>query len=202
MMPYSNEDKKRVLSFYDGLIEEHGLYNYKALSWSSERSKDIRLEVLCGVGDMEGRSLVDVGCGFGDLYGFLQERYGRFTYTGIDINPAIIEAAQKKYPGVDFEVADFGEFAGEGYDYVFASGALSFKVPDYKKLYFGYIKKMFALSRVAAAFNMLDKKHHIDDDLFATYTVPEVYEFCSALSGKIIIRQDYLKRDFTFYLFH
>jgi len=61
---------------------------------------------------------------------------------------------------------------------------------------------MFDKSKYGVAFNLLNKKYHIDDDRFIAYLLPEIYEFCSDLTEKIIIRQDYLKHDFTFYLYH
>lgn len=201
-MIYHEKDKNRLISFYDKLIEEYGPYNPKALGWNDEASKNVRLDVLCGVGKINGHSVLDVGCGFGDLYDFLTQHYNDFVYTGIDVNPKMIEAAHSKYPTANFDVIDFGEYVGEKSDYVLSSGALSFKISDYKQFYFEHIRKMFESSRIAVAFNMLNKKYHVDDDTFASYTIPEVYKFCSGLTDKIVIRQDYLLQDFTFYLYH
>jgi len=172
------------------------------VGWSSEFSKNIRFEVLCRIGNLNNRSILDVGCGFGDLYTLLARHYHSFSYQGVDINPNMIEAARVRYPEVLFLTMDFGEYQGQKFDYVLASGALSFKVSDYKHLYFGYIEKMFALANLGVAFNMLNADYHRDDDTFATYSIPEVHEFCSSLTKNISVSRDYLQHDFTLYIYH
>lgn len=199
---YSNADRKRILNLYGRHIKEYGVYHPGAVGWSSEFSKNIRFEILCQISNMDNRSILDVGCGFGDLYNFLAKRYHNFAYQGMDINPAMIEAARARYPEIPFLTMDFGEYQGQRFDYVLASGALSFKVPDYKQLYFGYIEKMFTLSKLGTAFNMLNFDYHRDDDTFATYSIAEVHEFCSSLTKNVVVRRDYLQHDFTFFIYH
>jgi len=200
-MPYSAADKKRIVDLYNRSLEEYGTQSARALGWSSEFSRNIRLEVLCEAGDMNGRSVLDVGCGFGDLYDFLRQRFGHVSYQGVDINPAMVEAAQAKHPGIPFFAMDFGAYEGQRFDYVLASGAFSFKVPDYRNLYFDSIKKMFELGTIAAAFNLLNANYHISDDTFATYSLDEVRDFCSSLTKNVVLRQDYLQHDFSVYLY-
>lgn len=200
-MTYSPEDRRKALSFYDNLIAEEGLHNPRALSWISASNQQVRFAILSGIGNLNNRSILDVGCGFGDLYDFLVENNEAVSYKGIDINKTIIDAARNKHPGVSFDVLDFGEYTGQPCDYVLASGALTIKIPQYKEFYFGYIKKMFELSQVGTAFNMLNAKHYPNDDELCTYSVPEVYEFCTSLTDRLVIRQDYLPQDFTFYLY-
>lgn len=202
MTTYSDADKKRIVDLYNRSLEEHGIQSARAVGWSGEFSQTIRIEILCQAGDMTDRSVLDVGCGFGDLYDFLKERYQRVSYQGMDINPAMVEVARAKHPGISFFAMDFGVYEGQRFDYVLASGAFSFKVPDYQNLYFGYIKKMFELCTIAAAFNLLNRDYHIDDDTFATYSADEVRDFCSSLTKNFVLRQDYLQHDFTVYLYH
>lgn len=201
-MIYDQNDKNRTLSFYDNLIAENGIHTPQALSWISDSTQGIRFAVLCGVGNISKHSVLDMGCGFGDLYEFLGKNFQGFSYYGIDIHQKMIEAARTKHPTVKFDVMDFGNYTGAKFDYIVSSGALSFKVPDYKKLYFDHIQKMFEYSNTGVAFNMLNGKYHKDDETFTAYTIPEVYEFCSTLTERIIIRQDYLVQDFTVYLYH
>ncbi len=201
-MNYDPKDKDRLVQFYDNLIAENGLHTPQALSWISDSTQNIRFAVLCGIGNMNSRSVLDMGCGFGDFYDFLEKNFKNFSYYGIDIHEKMIEAARKKYPQVKFDAMDFGDYEGEKFDYIVSSGALSFKVPEYKKLYFGQIKKMFEFSNIGVVFNMLNAKYHEDNETFTAYAIPEVYEFCSTLTERIVIKEDYLPQDFTFYLYH
>lgn len=201
-MTYTDDEKERLLGFYNGLIAEHGPYSPKAVSWENESSKRVRLSVLSEVGNLNNRSILDMGCGFGDLYDQLRTRHKDFSYTGIDINPVLISTAKEKYPGVDFQALDFGEYKGGTTDFILSSGALSFKIDNYKEKYFSVIKHMFETAKVAVAFNMLDSSQHVNDDTFAAYSVPEVYDFCSTLTNKLAVRHDYLPHDFTVYMYH
>ena len=202
---YENEDKNRILSYYDSLIKEYGSSDPRSIGWASESTEQIRYTILSEIGDLNNHSILDVGCGFGNLYDFLKNKNLSFSYKGIDINPKIISLAKEKHPNISFETLDFGNYQNEKYDYIFCSGALSFKVPNYKQFYFEYIKKMFDYSNIGIAFNMLNDKNNTnpgDDKLFATYSVEEVKNFCLTFTNNIIIREDYLPNDFTIYLYH
>ena len=45
---------------------------------------------------MNNSKIYDVGCGFGDLYTFLNKKKIKFDYTGLDINKNFLEFARKK----------------------------------------------------------------------------------------------------------
>ena len=63
----------------------------------------------CGVA-----SLLDIGCGFGDLLAFLRERGWTGQYIGVDIVPEFIAEAHASYVGDDraeFVVGDFTEMS-------------------------------------------------------------------------------------------
>lgn len=187
---------KKILSFYNNHINEHGS-GPRAMGWSDERSQLLRFAALCKVGDLEGSLVLDVGCGFGDLYRYLADHYERIGYTGIDINPRYIQRARELYPDAKFEVADFGEYAGGRFDFVVASGAFAVKIPNYKETYFKQIEKMFDIARKGIAFTMLDEKHHPNDETYAAYSPEGVKAFCMSLTNDIIIDHSYLPHDFT-----
>lgn len=201
-MKFSLTDKQRIAKFYNDLLAQNGPNEPRSLSWRDKQSQQLRMDVLSQIIDLNNKSILDVGCGFGDLYDYLKDRYQNFTYTGIDIVHENIEVAKQKYPNIEFIEADFNSYNGEKFDVVLASGALSFKVPDYKKVYFALISKMFETAKLAVGFNMLDAELHSNDELFASYSLAEVNEFCASLTNKIKISQDYLPYDFTMFLYH
>ena len=43
-------------------------------------------------------SIVDIGCGYGDLFGYLRSIGWHGEYVGIDIVPELIEEARRRYP--------------------------------------------------------------------------------------------------------
>lgn len=201
-MKIAPEDRKRIQDYYESHLKKHGIYDPQALSWSSPEAQLVRFQALLEVGDLENQSILDVGCGLGDLYQFLKLNFDSFSYLGVDLVPALIKKAKIKYPEAKFIAKDILEFPQKTFDYVLSSGAFSFKVKNHKKVYFKMIEKIYSLSKKATAFNMLDREGHVDDDLFAAYDRGEILSFCQALSPKVRLINDYSPQDFTIFLYH
>jgi trans-aconitate methyltransferase len=70
-----------------------------------------------------GESVLDIGCGTGDLTNEIQ-KLGAMV-TGTDYSPEMIAQARSKYPSIKFEVADAADFTVDSlYDAVFSNAAL------------------------------------------------------------------------------
>ena len=59
--------------FYAAAIKKHG-DSSRGVHWNSVYSQEKRFEVLLSCIGGEGYSIVDAGCGFGDLHTYLQKR--------------------------------------------------------------------------------------------------------------------------------
>lgn len=201
-MNFSINDRDRLLGYYREHINKFGINTFGGVSWSSKQNQEVRFRVLSEIGDLNNSSVLDVGCGFGSFYKFLSTRFSGISYTGIDIVPEMINTCRQNFPGVSFLEGDISQVNLNKFDFVFASGTLSFKVENYKQIYFDMIRKMYDLSTIGTGFNLLLAEHHIDDHEFATYTIEEIKKYCSTISNRMVIRQDYLPYDFTVYLYH
>lgn len=152
-------------------------------------------------------SLLDVGCGFGDLLNFLQQQKISVNYTGVDVAPAMINAAKILHRCSSFHIGDLFDmaFAEQSFDFVVLSGALNEIVESeqhgaYAK---AVIEKMFVLSRYGVAFNLLDKRNKWTasrPDLQSFYP-PEIIRFCQGFCQQVELVDDYLDNDFTVYLY-
>lgn len=201
-MAYSTDEQKRIRAFYKRRITKYGIHSPRALAWDSKESQKARLETILELGNFDNKSVLDIGCGTGDLIPLLEERCSNFKYRGIDINADFITEAKKRYPSHNFSSGEFLCAKNKAADYIFASGVLTYKIDNYKERYFELVKEMFDSAVLGVAFNMLNEQHHSSKGLFATYSIPEVEGFCRGLTDKLIVRQDYLPRDFTVYLYH
>lgn len=197
----SSSDDERNIALYTSLLERHGL-GPQALNWGSARSQERRFEVISEIGDLHGQRLLDVGCGTGDLYAWLAHRRLGVNYSGIDITPAMIEAARQRFPGVQFAIGDIRQqsYAPESFDYVVASGIFA-----KRKLGQSYlevtVQSMFSACKKGVAFNSLCS-WATDQDEDEYYADPEkVFEFCKTLTRESSLRTDYHPRDFTIYLY-
>lgn len=58
-----------------------------------------------------GVKVLELGCGNGRFFGFLEEQQKQVDYTGVDFCPELLEIAKKKYPSQDFIEQDMTELA-------------------------------------------------------------------------------------------
>ena len=195
-----NADSERSVALYTKLVNTFG-DDVRALNWGSKQSQERRFEVLSEVGQLEGKSMLDIGCGTGDLYRWLTERAISISYAGVDITPAMIETARKRFPGVRFELADVLQSPLRGYDYVFASGIFTYRKNDAMGYVQAMVRRMFEMCAVACAFNCLSRwgSNHGPEEFFADPV--ELLGFCKTLTERLVLRHDYHPRDFTVYLY-
>ncbi len=73
----------------------------------------------------DGDSLLDYGCGIGDILKYLEDKKKISDYLGVDINENFISQAKKDYPDNNFQlIKDSSEINGK-YDVVCASGVFT-----------------------------------------------------------------------------
>jgi SAM-dependent methyltransferase len=76
-------------------------YDVKSLGWGSVEQQRYRFEQTLTFPELfSGRSILDIGCGFGDYLDYLDEGVLPFRdYLGLDINPDLIGEAEKRHAG-------------------------------------------------------------------------------------------------------
>lgn len=187
-----------LIKLYDGHFQKYGV-TQEGLGWGKKNRSDIRFHVLTSHFHLDGSSILDVGCGFGDLFPFLKkQKVKAFRYTGIDINPAFVDIAEKKYPEGKFFVANLlGKKLPSHFDYVFASGIFNDKIPGAKKRTEKMLDAINAHTRKGFAVNFLSDK--VDYRLPHTnHTDPAwALRLCYEFSRNVILRNDYMPFEFT-----
>ncbi len=183
---------------YNNLVDKYGI-DHRTLNWGSYKSQIARLKIFTEIGDLENKSILDVGCGISDLYDLLKKQQRNFEYKGIDLTENMIVKSEERFPGIDVEVADILEYDNKKkYDYVFASGILTYQSDYFLKL---FVQKAFSLCNIGIAFNALNANSK-NQDKNEFYVCPiSVMEFCKTLTPYITIRLDYHLNDFTIYMF-
>lgn len=196
------ERSNRIISYYNRLLSSHR-DDYKIVGWGSKASQEMRFDVMTQVGELEGHSVLDVGCGLGNLLGFLRQRNIHCDYNGVDIHHGMIDEARRRFPDTKFEVSDILELKDPlpQYDYVLLSGALNLSQDGHGEFMKAIVGRLFGLARRAAAFNVLS----VFADFFSPgefYANPiEVLKYCFSFTRKVSLRHDYLPHDFTVFLY-
>lgn len=140
------------------------------------------IEDFCGV-PIRGSKVLDVGCGTGDFFPFLEER-GVGEYLGIDVLSSSIVKARDKYPSGVFRQGDFlVEPEGETFDYAFCSGAFFARLPSGNWEYIRkMLSRMWSVSSVGIGFNYITDQTGIKpEDPYFVYSRAHVLELCQEL---------------------
>lgn len=186
----------------------HRLAEYRhgtmeSLGWRNVTSQLARYQTLIKVGELTGASILDIGCGYGDLKAFLDLHYADFDYIGIDQMPEFIAEARARYADhsmTAFYQTDFTTAALPQVDYVIASGALGYRC-NHIGFYTGMIGKLYHSARIALAFNMLDNRQFPQHDLLVGHEREEILAYCRTLSPHVACLNDYLQDDFTVFVY-
>lgn len=210
--------KNDQIGYYEGLLDKHG-DNYKTLDWNSPESQKLRFKIFKEIfvygKKASGVSMLDVGCGFGDLYGFFKQdgllKRNRINYTGYDISPKLLEVARKKYPGEKFELKDILEDRhAPKFDYILCSGVFNIRTLE-EEDHLSFVKemlfRMYDLATYGVAVNFLSEgalptadAEDLNSGRYYFFKPDEIVRFCRHVSSQFILRHDYHLGDFTVYL--
>lgn len=193
-------EKKATIDRYNERLTIYG-YDPRTLGWFKGR-QPIRFKVLSEIGELVNSSVLDVGCGFGDLYGFLVEKGISMRYTGYDINPELIEVAREVYAAAHFEVVDIEEAdINDEFDWVFESGVFNFRLSDNQSFIKGILRRMFELCNKGVAADFMSA--YVDFEKHDQYYAKpeEIFAFCKTLSKRVTVRHDYMPFEFCVYIY-
>jgi len=196
-------EKAKILSYHKSRIGIKKKSAFKDLGWRSPESQLLRFEVLSSIGNIEDKTILDVGCGYGDLKFFLDKKYNNFRYIGIDLVFEFIKKAAFIYKAdknTTFYHGDFTDLNISAPDYTLASGVMGYKTTA-RNYYNELIKKMFEETKIAVGFNMLLKGVFPEHPLLKAHNIDEIEKFCKSITQNYIIKNDYLEDDFTIFLY-
>jgi len=196
-------DDANNVRYYTERVETYGL-DVRSVDWGSRESQALRFSVLADLEDLQGRSVLDVGCGTGDLLAWLRAAGLSVTYTGLDITTAMVDASRARFPDATFAIGDLHDpppdLAPE-YDVVVASGIFAYRRHDAEAYIASTVSRMFARSRIAAVFNALSA-WAVDPDETDTLVEPAwALGMCRTITPRLAFRHDYLPNDFTIALY-
>lgn len=211
-------DHQAQIDYYEDLLAKHG-DSPQALDWNSRESQRLRYQVLKELfvygKKGSGVSVLDVGCGFGDLFGFfkaegLLNRH-KISYTGYDISPKILDVGRKKYPDARFAQKDIlADRQVPQFDYVFCSGALNIRTAG-REEHLEFVKemifRMYDLARHGAALNFLGEgmlpiadPGDLNSGRYFFFSPELILSYVRFVCGRYVLRHDYHAGDFTVYM--
>ena len=180
-------DRATVIHFHRRRIAEFGADSVRALGWVSEASQTSRFEAIAQAVDFNNSSVLDLGCGTGDLKAFLDARFSGMSYLGIEQVPEFVAQARNRYAGdahAGFELGNFNTMIFPRVDHVVACGSLSYRSSNPQHVY-GAVAKMFVSAAQTVVFSLLDAKHFPGHPLLVGHVLDEMMAFCKKLSPNV-----------------
>jgi SAM-dependent methyltransferase len=156
---------QRVAAYYADKLRQHGP-TPRGVDWRDRESQETRFAALLQIVDGPPASLVELGCGYGALYGYIRQAGLDLSYFGYDVSDHMIDAANAAYPAAEFAQLNAAELPRRRADYCVASGIFNvrFDIPD--DVWLDYILAttdlMAAVAGRGFAFNCLTS--HSDRD--------------------------------------
>lgn len=191
----------KVHTFFQNLYQKHG-DSHKSLAYGSQQTQAKKFQVLIEIAPLEGASILDVGCGFGDLVDYVEAAGISIDYTGVELVEEIAQVARKKHPGSEIITGDILDIETDAqYDYVLTTGFNCVRTNRNWEVLCLALEKMLAMCRKGVAAGMVSNYRHPQDESTYYASPEEVFRYCMSLTTKVILRHDYLPHDFTVYLY-
>ena len=187
---------------YNRRLERYGVSEL-ALGWGPKGRSKLRFEVLLSQWKMNNSSVLDYGCGFGDLYDYIVKKgFRNVAYTGLDINDNLIRIARSKHSkSAKFMVADLlSSKKIPRHDFILSSGVFNYRLKNNMNFIRKCFRKFNELSRKGFAANFLSDKVSYTKGYTYHSNPAEILELAYSYSNNVVIRNDYMPFEFTVFV--
>jgi len=183
---------------YRQAASQHG-DRFGSLLWASPRTQAARFDAIRRLADMDGKRVLDAGCGRADLMDFLtQGGIEPTAYVGIEAVDELAAAAIKKtLAGARIIHGDFvrePRLLDIGADVIVFSGSLN---TVEKEQFYLSLKQGFEAAGEVMVFNFLAAKHIASAQWLRWHEAKDVLLFARSLSREVRMLEDYLDGDCT-----
>jgi SAM-dependent methyltransferase len=196
-------DRQEYVRRYEARLAEHGC-SPQALGWGKHGRQEVRFGVLAEHALREpSSSVLDVGCGFADLYDYLRQRGWGGEYTGIDIVPGVLAVARERHPGLDLRLQAVTDPGLGTYDFVLASGVFNARLTagDNSEHIERCLAAMCRHTRVLAGADFLTHDVAFQKPE-AWHTDPAwAFQLSRQFSRRAQLRHDYMPFEFALFIF-
>lgn len=197
-------DYTEINSFYTSRYKQWG-YSPKSLGWD-KGNQHVRFDVLTSHYCFEQKSVLDIGCGFGDLVNVLSQKSSQFDYVGIDLSEDFVQKARELHPSpyCKFFAQDILTFSPqEKFHYAIASGTFNLKLSGVNQYEFieDVIKKTLQLCTDGFAFDFLSDKVDYQKEETFHFSPEKILSIAYKYSRNVMLRNDYMPFEFSLFLF-
>lgn len=132
----------KINNHYNYLINKHGI-NREGLGWGNDKLNE-RYDIFFKNINFKNKSILDFGCGFCDLYFYLNKKIKIKDYIGYEINPKIINIINKSKKKIN--ISNKLNYKNQ-FDIIISNGVHNFNYMQNKRIIRSDLKKMFKISK-------------------------------------------------------
>ena len=194
--------RRQIRQHYQPRIDR-GLENYDVVDWASAEAQQVRFAVLADEVPLQGRTLLDVGCGLGDLRAYLKARGIETNYCGVDLLVEMTALAADMNPDTRFVCGDIFDpnndplDANERFDVVFCSGMLNLELGNNTEFLPAALGRMLGLANEQMVLNLLHSRCEKRYPHCTYYDPNSVLKILEPMGCRLRLIDDYLPNDFS-----
>lgn len=202
--PWSSDESHTVVERYETRLRNHG-FGEEALGWGKKGRQRLRFSVLASRWDLTGKSILDLGAGFGDFYAFAKSLNPR-EYIGIDLTPGLVATGRAKYghePGFTLKLGSAtDESLFQQVDVTVISGLFNFRLNNGRNREFisHVLGLAFKYSSLGVACNFVTDRVDFRESLIHYQSPCEALEIAFSLTRNVTLLQDYMPFEYSIFL--
>ena len=193
----------KIKKFYNNRYDKFG-NKLESIGWSNRKDQKLRFEKLLNSIDISNKTILDAGCGFGDLYVYIKKNYNfKFNYVGIEITEKILQIAKNrlKYKNAKFDVCDLLSYKNDAIDISILSGSLTLKFKNSNSYTNKVLKKIYEISKISCSINFMSSYSDYQLPKNDHYQPEKIFKIAKKISNKVNIIHDYPLYEFTLQMF-
>jgi SAM-dependent methyltransferase len=199
----NEEAKKFIIEKYQDSFLRYGS-SPEGVQMSLEGQR-FRFEKLAQIADLNNCRILDLGCGIGDMYPFMMDRFGYVNYTGIDIVPELVSFASERYPDARFLCCNIlNQNFDEMFDYVLISSVVQTceGIPDSTEYLKELITAAFRHCSLGIGFNFISEFVNFTNPEMAYHDPVEIFDYClKEFSPKVMVHHHYERCDVAIFVY-
>lgn len=176
--------------------------SYQRCGWASRSSQLARYEAVTTSVPLHNTTLLDIGCGDGEWYGFLKKNQIQTQYKGIDSSSSMIECAKMRFPEGNFCVGYASDYH-ESVDVITAIGLANHDMPEYWVTLSRWMAHWLEQVEIAVCITFLSSHTPISSQLSKLkYISPQkAMGWGFSLTPFVTLQHGYLNNDFLLVLY-
>ncbi|MBS3912919.1 MAG: class I SAM-dependent methyltransferase [Bacteroidetes bacterium] len=195
-------DKAWINQRYSQRLNEEGS-TYEALRTGPWERRELRFSIIREIGIQPGDSVLDVGCGYGDFYDYLNRQGIQTNYTGFDINPDFVSIAKERYPEASFELKDINNETYDKYDWIISSSCfnLALKSQDNYEFIDEILKSAYSHCNKGVAIDLFTDYVDFKAENMFYYSPEKIFGMAKKISKRVCLRHDHPMFEFCVYIY-